>query len=239
MDSGNIDIRLRKYAGNIHQKSGTIVTENLDVRIVFSKRLLCDTGLPLRLDQPGTLHLRKMQHIHAVRAVNGNASASCDKAHNLISRNRAAALTEMHCHIIESLDHDSALGVMLLLNRLISISQGFHNVFIRNRQNMILLVLLVHPVDNLSLFQSTMANGSKTGIPVMESVFAEDFLLILRSVDIVKADSVSLCVRLHQFLAAHNVLFLQLAAEPLVDLVLGLRTLDNVQPVPARSSGIL
>ena len=73
----------------------------------------------------------------------------------------------------------------------------------------------------------------------METIFSQHFLLVFRLVDVCKVDSLRLAGRHEKLLAARNIFFLQLTAEPLVDLILRLGTLYDVQPVTAWSLGIL
>ena len=93
---------------------------------------------------------------------------------------------------------------------------------------MILLVCFIHTVDKLPLFQAAMPYGCKTVIPAMETILADDLFLIFRSVDIGIIDPLCLGRSHHEFLALDDIFFLKLIAEPLIDLVLCLCTLDNI-----------
>ena len=73
----------------------------------------------------------------------------------------------------------------------------------------------------------------------MKSIFADNLLLIFRLINICEINSLGFCIGSNQFLAMQYIFFFQFAAEPLVNLVLRLRALDNFQPVTARSLGIL
>ena len=63
----------------------------------------------------------------------------------------------------------------------------------------------------------------------MEAVFATYFLLILRLVYLCKVDALCLGIGCYQILAVLYILLLELASEPLVDLVLGLCALYDLE----------
>ena len=113
------------------------------------------------------------------------------------------------------------------------------NIFIGNQNRMVLLVCFIHTVDQLAFLESAMTHGSQTIFPAVEPVLMNDLFLIFRAVDIRIVDSLRLGRCHHQFLAFNDVLFLELIAEPLINLGLGLRTLYHIQPVTAGASGIL
>ena len=76
-------------------------------------------------------------------------------------------------------------------------------------------------------------------IPVFESVFFLNNLLIFRLDDICNIDTFRSAVRRNHIFTADDIAFLELFLEPLVDLILCLGTLYNIQPVTAWSLGIL
>ena len=92
-----------------------------------------------------------MQNIDTIRTVNGYASPSCDKAHNFISRHRTAAFAEMNSHIIQSLDNNTTFGMLDCFRRFIFCDYTQH-FLVCHSNRMILLVLIVHTVDDLTLF---------------------------------------------------------------------------------------
>ena len=109
----------------------------------------------------------------------------------------------------------------------------FQNNFICNLFFIFLFVLLQKPVYNLAFFESAVADSRQYGIPVTESVFFLDNLLILRLQNVRQINGLALAVGSDQLLASYNVVFFEFPFEPLVDLILCLGTLDNIQPVPA------
>ena len=104
---------------------------------------------------------------------------------------------------------------------------------------MFLFILFQKTVYDLTFFESAMADSCQHSIPVTESVFFLDNLLILRLQNIRQINGFTLAVRSNQLLASYNVVFFEFPFKPLVDLILCLGTLDNVEPVPAGSLGIL
>ena len=182
------------------------MTENLDFRMILAKLFFVCTLLPLSFNQAHTLHIGQMQNIDTVGTVNRHTTSAGDKSHNLISRNRAAALTEMHSHIIKSLDHNSALGMLWHILLLILPNSRKH-FLICQRNRMILAVFIVHTVYNLAFFQSSVSYGCQTGIPVMEPVFADNLSLIFRLIDFSEIDSLCLGIIVNQFLAVQNIFF--------------------------------
>ena len=110
INRSNINLPLRKHLGNIHKNPDPIVGIDLDLRGIPLLAIVPVPLLPLCINQPDPLLLRQVDHIDAVRAMNGNASSSGDESHNLISRNRAAASGKPHRHIVNTLDHNPAFG---------------------------------------------------------------------------------------------------------------------------------
>ena len=76
-------------------------------------------------------------------------------------------------------------------------------------------------------------------IPVFESVFFLNDLLILRLDDIRQINPLALTVGTDQILSADNIIFFVFLLKPWINLALCLCALDDIQPVTARSLGIL
>ena len=110
--------------------------------MILAKLFFVCTLLPLSFNQAHTLHIGQMQNIDTVGTVDRHTTSAGDKSHNLISRNRAAALTEMHSHIIKSLDHNSALGMLWHILLLI-LPNSLKHFLICQRNRMILAVFIV------------------------------------------------------------------------------------------------
>ena len=180
-----------------------------------------------------------MEHVHAVRPVDGHAAPPGDEPDDLISGNRIAAFGEPDGHIVDALDDNAALGlgdVHLLLVRLRDLLQ---DRLVGDLFFVFFLVLLLQPVDYLAFLQAAVPDGRQHGVPVAEPVFFLHDLLVLRLQDIEQFDIFTAAVGCDQLLAADDIVFFKFFLKPLIDLVLGLRALDDIQPVPARSPGIL
>ena len=104
---------------------------------------------------------------------------------------------------------------------------------------MVPVIEILHLVDHLALFQSAVAYGGQHGIPVPEPVFPHNRACVVILQQLGKVHAPGLAITVQQLLALDDIVFLQLALEPLVDLVLGLGALHHVQPVPAGALGIL
>ena len=180
-----------------------------------------------------------MHHVDTVGSVYGHTTASGDKSNDFITRYRVAALGETHCHIINALDHNTTLGLADADLLFLRLTDGLHDLRIGDRFLLRLLILFQHLVHDLAFFQATVSNGCKNRLPVTEAVFAENAFLIFRSDHLCLRNSLHLTVLGNDFLTLYNVLFLEFRLKPLVDFILCLGTLDNVQPVTARSLGVL
>ena len=84
-----------------------------------------------------------------------------------------------------------------------------------------------------------MPDSRQNRIPVTESILSLDDLQILGLHQICLGQRLGLAICGDQFFSADDIFFLKLMLKPLIDLVLCLRTLYNIQPVTARSFGIL
>ena len=82
--------------------------------------------------------------------MDGHAASPRHKTHDLISRHRAAALGKMNSDIVKSLDNDSALGALRRLRILVLGTDGLKNLLVRDPRQMITLIFLLHPIDNLA-----------------------------------------------------------------------------------------
>ena len=94
--------------------------------------------------------------------------------------------------------------------------------------SLLLLVFLKQLVDNLAFLQTAMTHSSIDCIPVLETILADNFLHKFRFQQITENDLFRFAVTIQHILTADNILFLEFRLEPLIDLVLGLRTLDNI-----------
>ena len=180
-----------------------------------------------------------MQHIDTVRSVNGHSTASGYKTNDLISRYRVTALGKTYCHIIDTFNHNAALGFADADFLFLRLTDGLHDLRISDRFLLRLLILFQHLVHDLALFQTAMSDGCKNRLPVAEAVFTENTFLVFRFDHLCLRNSLHLTVLSNHFLALHNVLFLEFRLKPLIDLILCLGTLDNVQPVAARPLRVL
>jgi len=125
-------------------------------------------------------------------------------------------------------DTTLALGNMQLLLRF---GSSFQNLFICK-------VLLVFPligfyklIKHLALFQSAVSDSSQNRIPVTETVFMHNGFHVLRLRIKSWLKALGLGILIQHVLTFQDVIFLELFFEPLVDLVLGLCTLYDLQPV--------
>ena len=116
----------------------------------------------------------------------------------------------------------------------------FQDIFIRDLVLLCLPVIFIQqPVDDLTLFQSTVSDGSQQRIPVFAAVSGQDRSLIFRIEDLRIINALGLHVFFYQFLAPGDVLFLQGGTEPLVDFLFCSRALDDIEPVHTWPLGVL
>ena len=104
---------------------------------------------------------------------------------------------------------------------------------------MVGLIEFLHLIDDLAFLQTAVANGCQYGIPVPEAVFSHDRVHIIRLHDLYRVDALCLTVSVQHLTALYNIVILQFIFKPLIDLALCLCTLDQIQPVPAGTFGIL
>ena len=104
---------------------------------------------------------------------------------------------------------------------------------------MLFLILFEQTVYNLPFFQSAVSDCCKYCIPVTESVLFLNDLLIFRFKHIRQINPLTLTVRADQIFSADNIIFFKFFLKPGIDLTLCLCTLDDIQPVTARSLGVL
>ena len=90
-------------------------------------------------------------------------------------------------------------------------------------------------IEDLSFFQTTMADCSQYRIPVTESIFTHNGFQELRFCIDSKFISFGLGILCQHVFAFQDVIFFQFFLEPLIDLILCLCALDKIQPVTARS----
>ena len=84
-----------------------------------------------------------------------------------------------------------------------------------------------------------MSNGCQNGIPILIGIPVHNLFHELRLADFRPVNALCLTVAFNLVPAPDDVVFLHLALEPLVNLILGLGALHNAQPVPAGSLGVL
>ena len=104
---------------------------------------------------------------------------------------------------------------------------------------MLFLILFEQTVYNLPFFQSAVSNCCKYCIPITESVLFLNDLLIFRFKHIRQVNPLALTVSADQIFSADNIIFFKFFFKPGIDLTLCLCTLDDIQPVTARSLGVL
>ena len=122
-----------------------------------------------------------MEHIDAVCAVDRHPSSARDKTHDLIPGYRVAALGEAHGHIVDSFDHDTALGFCDMHLLAVRLRDLLEDRFICDLFFMLLFIFLKEAVHHLPLLQAAVPDRSQHGVPVAESVLFLHDLHILRS----------------------------------------------------------
>ena len=91
----------------------------------------------------------------------------------------------------------------------------------------------------MAFLQATMSNGRADGIPILKSIFTFAGFCIFRLYIFIQINAFCFCILRQKFFSTHDVFFFKLGTEPLIDLVFRLRTLDDQQPVTARSLTVL
>ena len=171
--------------------------------------------------------------------MDGKASASGNKAHNLIPGHRITASGETYCNIVNSFDHDSASGLGNMHLVLRRFGNPLQNHFIRDFLLVLFVILFHKPVYHLAFLKTSVPNGSQHRFPVLESVFLLHHVLIFRIHDIAQINGFGFAIRGNHLFSLDDIAFLEFFLKPLIDLVLCLGALDDSQPVPARASGVL
>ncbi len=118
----DIDLAFRKHLGYVRKHADPVVGIDLDLRGVAFLRIVALRCLPFRVDQTAPLIFREIDDVHAVGSVDGDSTAACDKAYDLIARYRTAAFGKTDRKIMDSLDYDAALAVRLLTGSLLLMS---------------------------------------------------------------------------------------------------------------------
>ena len=180
-----------------------------------------------------------MNDIDTVRPMDRHSTSTGDKTNDLISRHRIAASGKAHCHIVDSLDHDTTLGSGDMHLVLCCFRNLFQNTFVSQFFSVILTVFFRKTVDDLTFLQSAMSKCCKDRIPVLKAVLFLHDLHIFRFHQSREYKSFCLTVCGEHFLTTYNIFFFEFFLKPLVDLVFRLGTLDDTQPVTARSFGVL
>ena len=139
------------------------------------------------------------------------------------------------------LDHDAVFTVGVHLLRLIGIifCNGGKHFFIGHHLRMVFLIKLLHPIGDLTFLERAVSDRCQHAVPVHKAVFLHDSCLIFRLHNFAQVDRTCLTVGVELILALSDIFFLDFVFEPLVDLVFRLRTLDDQQPVTARSLTVL
>ena len=87
-----INLFFREHLGYIGKHANPVIGKYLDFRGILLVVGSAFGHLPLRVNEPAPLILRQVNHVDAVRAVDGYASAPGDKSHDFIARNRVTAM---------------------------------------------------------------------------------------------------------------------------------------------------
>ena len=173
--------------------------------------------------------------------MNADAASPGDKADDLVSGHGGTALGETYGKIRNAANQNAALGSYVDgLSRisLIILGNGRQNLFIGQFLLVIAVIVFLKPADNLAFLQCAVADGCQYAVPIPEAILMHDGVHVLRGHEACHVNALSLTISVQKLLALRNVLFLALALEPLVDLVLCLSTLDNAQPVAAGAFGV-
>ncbi len=97
---------------------------------------------------------------------------------------------------------------MFFRRRLLPGGDRFQDFLVRNPREMVFFVLLVHFIDNLAFLQAAMPDRGQTRIPVMKTIFAQNFILIFRLIDVRKMDPLVFAARQQELFSAYDILFL-------------------------------
>ena len=119
------------------------------------------------------------------------------------------------------------------------IGNSLKHILIRDLPLQLLLPLLHHLVDDLTLLQAAVSDGGKNRIPVLKGIAVHYLFHKFRLSYLAPVNALGLTIPFNGLSAPDNIVLLHLILKPLIDLVLGLGALDNIQPVSAGALGIL
>ena len=105
------------------------------------------------------------------------------------------------------------------------------DVFIRQGSDMILVITLLQPVDDLAFLQAAVPDRRKNAVPVLEPVLLCHRLCVFGLQKLWQIQAFRFAEGSKQLLSADDVVFFSLMLEPLINLVLRLRAPDDLQPV--------
>ena len=142
---------------------------------------------------------------------------------NAFDNNRAVALC---CHIF-------------CRNFRFCLCQLFKYFFV-GKQFFVGFLLLFHKtVDNLTFFQTAVSDCRTDRIPVSETIFFNNFFNKFRFCYITEHYTLGFGIAADCFFAFNDVFFFKFCLKPLINLIFCLGTFYNIQPVTARSFGVL
>ena len=191
---------------------------------------------PLHVDHTFRLPLLQVQHVLAIHTMHGHALVTRDETDDLISRHRHATACQFDPDVTHTLDGDAQRTGGVLLVAL--------DLFERQRLLLHLFVDLVaagilHQMRNHILRGNlTVADGREHGIRVGEIEFVGDADQRFRSQQRGNrqiALAHGSCQLITAFFDGFSTSFL---AEPLTNLVAGLRAFGETQPITGRPRGI-
>src|SRR5699024_1143180 len=244
IEAGDIDLAGTENRGNIHQQVGPVLTDHFQRGGIG----LLDVVAPGDLD-PAALFAGIAAAgigVGAVLAVDADAVAPGNEAHDLIPRHRGAALGELHQAVGKSFHHDA----LLALDPLGHSRLGFAGLLARLGGGRSLCRRFFHssgldhvdqfipdPVDRLQGGIAAVANGGIHLVQTLEAHPLENGGQHIRRGDLAHGQPRVLELRLKGGSALGNVLLLALFLEPLADLAAGLAALGDFHPVPAGAVG--
>ena len=169
---------------------------------------MCLLRLPFRIDQSRPLHLRQIDDVDTVGTVDRDTSSAGHITHDLIPRHRGTALGKTHRQIRDTLYHDTTLGLhedrlvrtTLRIGRIV-LRNACQNFLVGHRFLMVTVVQLLHLVDDLPFFQSTVSYSRQYRIPVPESVLSHDGIHVFLFLQAGKIDASGFAVAGKQILA--------------------------------------
>ena len=176
--------------------------------------------MPLGFYKPCLVLFLHLDNIDAVPSVNGNATASCNKAADLVTGNRIAALGKTNRNVMNTLYNNGIIMTGNLRSN-IGFSYSSKNFFISNIALVLLLSQLKHLIDDLAFLQSAVSHCRKNSVPVMEAILLDNDILNLRFGNSKKVYSLTLTIFYKKITSLGDVLFFKFIPEPLIDLILG------------------